>query len=319
MKELTVIIPVYNVEKYVAKCVESILAQDADKSRFEVLYVIDGSTDNSEQIIKALLSKSPQENTFVLSKANGGLSSARNFGVENSNGNYIWFVDSDDWIEPDSISYVLSLIEQHSPQVIAQTYYFQELSDRTVPFVRYKKEGFVEGHKFCGKNHSNAAQFYIVSRKFWVENSFYFRLGMFHEDGELTPRMLYTAKQVYVSTKPLYHILVREGSITHTINPKRCYDYMIVLDTLYQFYKEKVKLRHRRNFAYLMSDHVVGIMNLALQVDNKTRKDVHKYLIKNKSFVEILFQSRKWKMIVFSIILKIISNNPLTAYKILKR
>lgn len=316
MKDLSIIIPVYNVEKYIKKCVYSILSQDASTDRYETIFINDGSTDNSGNIIKDILKYNPRNNLKILQKENGGLSSARNFGIFHSQGKYIWFVDSDDWIESDAVSHVLSIIDQYSPNIIAQTYYFQEYN-KTNLIIRYNKEGFITGPLFCGKDHSTAAQFYIIERKFWSENNFQFRLGIFHEDGELMPRLLYKAPQIYVLTKPLYHILVRPGSITHTINPKRCYDYMIVLDTLYNFYINEVELRYQHSFALLMSDHIVGIINLATQLDPKTRNDVNKYLIKNKLFINILIKSRKPHLVFFALLLKVYPQ-PITIYKLLK-
>ena len=315
--QLSIIIPVYNVEKYIAKCIKSIIEQTSDIKYFEVIFVIDGSKDESENILRNMISQTCFSNVIILKKENGGLSSARNWGIKHSKGDYIWFVDSDDWIETNSVQYLLSIIEKYHPDIIAQTHYFQECNN-TKHKIRYNKEGFISGPEFCGKDHSTAAQFYVIRRSFWENNDFYFREGMLHEDGELTPRLLYTAKSVYVSIKPIYHILVREGSITHTVNPKRCYDYMIVLDTLSEFYNKRVASCYKYSFAHLMSDHIIGIMNLALQVDNKTQYDVNTYLIKNKSFISILLKSKKISLILFAIILSFFPKKTLRIYKILK-
>lgn len=98
MKLVSIIIPVFNVEKYIEKCIESVLVQDYIK--LEIVIVDDGSTDNSIEVIK----KYSDSRIKVFSKTNGGLSSARNYGIRNSNGEYIFFLDSDDWIEPNTIS-----------------------------------------------------------------------------------------------------------------------------------------------------------------------------------------------------------------------
>lgn len=315
--KLSIIIPVYNVENYIAKCLSSVIQQDAKEEDFEVLFVIDGSKDNSENIIYDFVSDNSKTNISVLKKENGGLSSARNYGIVHAKGNYLWFVDSDDWIEPDSVHHILSIINEYHPDVIAQTHYFQE-NNKSRHIIRYNKEGLIPGPIFCGKDHSTAAQFYIIRKEFWHSHEFKFREGMLHEDGELTPRLLYTANSIYVSTKPIYHILVRQGSITHTINPQRCYDYMIVLDTLLKFYNEHVNSQYKCLFAHLMSDHVLGIMNLTLQVDSKTQHDVNTYLKNNKSFTSILFKSQKRSLYLFAILLRLFPNNPLKIYQIIK-
>lgn len=315
---LSIIIPVYNVELYVGKCVESILQQKNLSEKVEILFVIDGSKDNSESIIREKVRCNNLANIKVITKENGGLSSARNLGVELSAGDYIWFVDSDDWIEEDSIEYLLSVIEKNKPEIIAQAQYFQETQLKTHLVKRFQYNGFIDGHIYCGKDHSTAAQFYVVQRKYWMNNSFFFRLGMYHEDGELTPRLLYKSSRIFVITKPLYHILVRDGSITHSVNPKRCYDYMIVLDSLLNFYNDEVSVKNKKAFATLMSDHILGLLNLSLQVDWKTRKDVMSYLKRNHSFVGILTKSTKLKVKTFGYILQLLPVNPIMAYKLIK-
>lgn len=94
--KLSIIIPVYNVERYLRQCLESCLSQDVPKSQYEVIIVNDGSPDNSQAIIDEYSSK--YDNVRVLKKKNGGLSSARNAGLNIASGDYIWFVDSDDWV-----------------------------------------------------------------------------------------------------------------------------------------------------------------------------------------------------------------------------
>lgn len=313
---LSVIVPIYNVEKYIAKCATSLSSQTCSPDKFEVIFVNDGTKDNSISILKDAINFTEHKNFYIIEKENGGLSSARNYGIQHAHGKYIWLIDSDDWIEPDSVSHFLAIINNYNPIIIAQTHYFQE-TDQTKHIIRFDKEGFIEGPIFCGENHSTCATLYIIKRDFWDKNHFQFKLGIFHEDGELTPRLLYKATQIYVTTKPAYHVLVRPGSITHSINPKRCYDYMTVLNTLYNFYNKEVKTCHQHSFARLMSDHIVGIINLATQVDLKTRNDVNDYLIKNKIFIDILIKSQKPHLVFFSLLLKIWPK-PITIYKLLK-
>ena len=97
--KLSVIIPVYNTEKYIEKCLDSIANQTLKD--LEIVIVNDGSKDNSENVIKQWVEKNKDINVKYLKKENGGLSDARNFGVENASGEYISFVDSDDYLEKD--------------------------------------------------------------------------------------------------------------------------------------------------------------------------------------------------------------------------
>ena len=99
--QVSIVVPVYNVESYLERCVESLLKQDI-MDPIEILLIDDGSTDQSGAICDAYAKQNPQ--ILVYHKENGGLSDARNFGLDRANGAYILFVDSDDFIEPDSCS-----------------------------------------------------------------------------------------------------------------------------------------------------------------------------------------------------------------------
>lgn len=105
---VSIIVPVYNVEKYIRKCVESIIDQDYEN--IEIILVDDGSPDNSGSIIRQISSK--DKRIKVVQKKNGGVSSARNAGLELATGDYVMFVDGDDWVEPDYVSYFLDLVNR---------------------------------------------------------------------------------------------------------------------------------------------------------------------------------------------------------------
>lgn len=116
MKKLSIIIPVYNVEKFVAKCLNSILEQ-FDDNHVEIVIVNDGSTDNSNKIIQETI-EGKKGITYVLQE-NQGLSVARNVGLKYSRGTYVWFIDSDDYLSEGAIGKVLSIIDNKDADVYA--------------------------------------------------------------------------------------------------------------------------------------------------------------------------------------------------------
>ena len=105
--KLSIVIPVYNVEKYVSECLDSCLEQNVDITDYEIIIVNDGSTDNSANLIN-LYAK--QSNIIIINQENLGLSAARNAGIKIAKGEYIWIVDSDDWIEPGILIRILLAI-----------------------------------------------------------------------------------------------------------------------------------------------------------------------------------------------------------------
>ncbi|MFV0165370.1 glycosyltransferase family 2 protein [Empedobacter falsenii] len=109
MIELSIIIPVYNVEKYIENCLKSIYNQKSNYIKFEVICVNDGSPDQSVQVIENFIQKNNIQNLLLLSQENRGASAARNLGIDKAKGKYIWFIDSDDFIEANAFS----IIQKH--------------------------------------------------------------------------------------------------------------------------------------------------------------------------------------------------------------
>lgn len=112
-EKVSVIVPVYNVEKYIRHCAESLLRQDY--SNIEIILVDDGSPDGSGKIIDEIASN--DQRVRVIHKTNGGVSSARNAGIEAASGEWILFVDGDDWVEPDYVSYFVDLVQSTNCQI----------------------------------------------------------------------------------------------------------------------------------------------------------------------------------------------------------
>lgn len=119
MPKVSIILPCYNVEKHLAQSIDSVLAQT--HSNFELLVVIDGSPDNSKEIAEEYAVKDPRITVF--DKPNGGLSDARNYGLERAQGEFIYFMDSDDWIEPDLLKDNLKIIAQENLNFIVFGYF----------------------------------------------------------------------------------------------------------------------------------------------------------------------------------------------------
>ena len=106
--KVSIIVPVYNVQKYLARCIESLICQTY--GNIEIILVNDGSTDGSEDICKEY--KNIDNRIIVINQKNAGLSVARNTGIENASGDYLCFVDSDDWVELDYVSFGLDVYKR---------------------------------------------------------------------------------------------------------------------------------------------------------------------------------------------------------------
>lgn len=120
MKSVSVVIPIYNVQPYLTKCLDSIYNQVDDK--IEVILVNDGSTDNSLDICRKYAEKYP--NTIVIDKENGGLSDARNVGTEAASGEYIYYLDSDDWLAPGAIKTLYDFAASNNCEIVQGGFYY---------------------------------------------------------------------------------------------------------------------------------------------------------------------------------------------------
>lgn len=221
MCKLSFIVPIYNVAPYLRKCVDSLLLQDY--SDYEIILVDDGSTDNCPAICDEYASSSFVNSLTrsvvikVLHQSNAGLSAARNSGIEIANGEYICFVDSDDYWEENVLGGLMAQVEREHLDVLRFDY--QNVNEKYVVFEpnktsRYidKDKDVVDGITFLNTRMGYAcyAVMYIMRREIVPV----FTEGIHFEDVEWLPRMILNAKRVNSSTKVVYNYLVRPGSIT---------------------------------------------------------------------------------------------------------
>ncbi|MGL5821893.1 MAG: glycosyltransferase [Sarcina sp.] len=190
---LSVIVPVYNVEGYLDKCIESLIY---DSNDIEILLVNDGSTDNSLSICEKYAKEF--SNIKVINKKNGGLSSARNAGMKEAVGKYLMFIDSDDYIVQNSMSKILKTIQNKNIDVFMSGYYevCDGLEDHLVDFKINNSKDIDEIKKDI--IHSEeciwTAWKFIVKREYLDENKIIFKESYLHEDIDYTTRLLLTMK-----------------------------------------------------------------------------------------------------------------------------
>lgn len=213
---VSVIVPVYNVEEYLGRCVDSILAQTY--TNLEVILVDDGAKDSSGSICDAYAGKDSR--VKVIHKENGGLSSARNAGIDVARGAYLEFVDSDDWLEPDAVESLLSAALRYDTELVIGGRW--DVSAKTGE----KKKGL------CPSREEVISGPDMVSRIFRWDNcdssacdKFYarrlfrqirFPYGMVCEDVPIMYKIVLDAGRVALLDKPVYNYFHRSGSITYT-------------------------------------------------------------------------------------------------------
>ncbi len=227
MKELiSVIVPVYKVEKYIATCLESILKQTY--SNLEIIVVNDGSPDNAMSIVEEYAAKDSRIKCY--SKENGGLSSARNCGLERMTGEYYTFVDSDDEILPEMIEKLYDRMRATNADVstCGRIVRYQN-NDR----VRFCEERIIEGkEKVYREFLTRTIQHSVWAKLFKADTKLYFEKGIIFEDTEWCSRYMLLINRVATCDFPGYIYCMRSDSTTHSALSTRNFDYVYVIQKI---------------------------------------------------------------------------------------
>lgn len=209
--KFSIIVPIYNVEKYIEKCLQSI--KDQTFKNFEVIMVDDGSTDNSNKIMK-LFEKDKRFKSY--SKKNGGLSDARNYGIQYTSGDYLLFIDSDDYIDKK----LLETLEDTIKKAKADTIKFNIVDvingKEYKHFEKLDKNKKVDLKDLIGFDYFEPACSYCYNLNFYKENNFKFEVGRYHEDYGLIPLILLKSSYIYYLNYFGYYYVKRENSIVNS-------------------------------------------------------------------------------------------------------
>ena len=236
---ISIVVPVYKVRDYLPGCLDSILANDT--SDCEIILVDDGSPDGSGAICDSYAQAHP-DLIRVIHQANGGIGSVRNTGVANAKGEWLFFIDSDDTIAPDSLAVLKEAIRLGGAQVIG----FQYCADDGVNPPRPQSCGF----------EAAAAPFRLSDRKdyllslpsVWIrlwkrslftESGIHFPTGVWYEDIRTTAKLLPLADGIRVLPDHIYNYLTRQGSIMNNQNLKRNREILEAMDDILDWYRQE--------------------------------------------------------------------------------
>lgn len=317
--KLSIIIPIYKVEPYIEKCLLSCINQGAIRlgKDYEIICVNDGTPDNSAQIAKRIASE--YFGIQVIDQENQGLSGARNTGLEAAQGEYVWFVDSDDWIERDCLAYLWSDLSKDIDMLHIQHRLTYDDKDSTTvnPCLI---NGIVSGcQQTIDGGLDTPAQFTIYRRDFLLKNNLRFMMGILHEDCEFKPRALLLAKRVTSSPLVCYNYYQRNsGNIMSSFSIKHVKDFMTVLNSLYdavQPYPKAVKKGIYSKISMWLNEILVGYWRL-----NETDKEAVVNLLRNNRHIfKAATTTSNAKYIIEGCILLISPMLGLKLYKMIKR
>lgn len=314
---LSIIIPMYKVEMYIERCLLSCVHQAGTLlgKDYEIVCINDGSPDRSAEIASNF-ANCHAGGIHVINQINQGLSVARNSGLQIAKGDYVWFVDSDDWIEENCLSEIITICYRQKLDVlricaanIVEGKPHRRFSVRNENTISSGLEEMRRGIPAC-------APFNIYRREFLNMHKLRFFPKIFHEDNEFTPRVFYYAERVGCLNKVLYYVYQSPNSITRSINVQKPLSLIQVMRNLVNF-TENITKDAKPLFHNLIGSALNSAMRQTILMSKREQELVERKLADNRDLYSHLLRSTYTRYWIEGLFLKIFPKNPLLIYKLL--
>lgn len=284
MPKVSVVVPIYNVEKYIKKCMDSLVNQTLQE--IQIIFVNDGSTDESGNIAKEYVSKYPNK-IIYLEKENGGLSDARNFGMRYAEGEYIAFLDSDDYVENTMYEEMYNKALQENSDYV-ECDFLWEYPDKT----KKDKRNSYNNKKEMLTNVRVVAWNKLIKREILEKNNISFPKGLRYEDIEFTYKLIPYLNKVSYVDKEFVHYVQRNNSIANVQN-ERTAEVFTIFDNIIKYYQEKgfyEEYKEELEYSYSRILLCSSLKRICKIKDSKTRKKLIK-----ETFEKLYQQFPLWK------------------------
>lgn len=264
--KISIVVPIYKVEKEIHRCVESLLAQTLKD--IEIILVDDGSPDNCPSICDDYAKK--DNRIKVIHKENGGLSDARNFGLLEAEAVYVLFVDSDDYIDKNTCEKFYNSIEADEDIIVGDAVRVEGEKESLLGHAEVAIDSAISGSEFLreqlrSKKMYMAAWLNLYNREFLINNDLFFKKGILHEDEQWTPRVFLKAKKVRYIKFPFYYYIIRENSITKKKDKTK--NGIDLINTCYELEKIYEKIDDKE-LKELLNDYLVMLFLNAINIGN---------------------------------------------------
>lgn len=280
----SLILPVYKVEKYIRRSLLSCLEQTIEPSAYEIIIVDDGSPDDSMAVARATAEPFTRHEVRYVVRENGGLSAARNTGLEHARGKYVWFIDSDDYIRNDALETLRETLQRiGEPDILSfpHTTVYEETTS-TGSFDPSICNRYTDGFLFLRTTSFLSACSRIYARSFLRRHALRFREGILWEDGEFNVRALGRTKKHYCIDEALYYYIRRSGSISSSngSNDRRSLDsYLTKIETISEWFAdEPLEAVERRTVNKCISDVAIFYAALLPELPAEERRTYRKQL-----------------------------------------
>ncbi len=287
---ISIIVPIYKVEDYLDRCVKSLIAQTY--KNIEIILVDDGSPDGCPQKCDDWAAR--DDRIIVIHKENGGLSDARNAGIRIAKGEYLLFVDSDDYIELDSCEKFITIAEKTHADIIVGN----ALQETPHGLVHMDRTNLEEGHLYSNVDFIKLAikarewyapaWFSLYKRTMYKEKHLEYRKGILHEDMEMLPRVYFAAQTVSFLNEEFYHYVIRGDSIMGSANRQKNGKHIMKIYTEWKSLFDRVQDTELKRLLYgfLVKCYLRSIRELqmtdGIQIDGIDKKFIFRYGLDNK-------------------------------------
>lgn len=282
---VSVIIPAYNIGKHIARGIRSCIRQTY--KGIEIIIVDDGSTDNTWEIIKSFAREDSRVKAFH--QENFGVSAARNAGLSYARGDYIIFLDADDWLEKDAVEYLLKIKGDRKGVIAACDFYCVKVGDGRLKRKRNRKEAdisFILPEQIQSGGLENAYNVLSVCFKLWpktVIQDICFDTELHHgEDGLFVFKAAASSDGMVFSTEPKWNLLCREGSVTRSGYDNKMLTAVTAAEKMLAYNKNPAIFPSLSAFFF---SRTAGLLNLALVSENTSRKDIYYLREKMKGYI----------------------------------
>ena len=311
--KISVIVPFYNVESYFSRCITSILNQSF--SDFELILVNDGSTDNSLNIANSFAKN--DNRVIVVSQKNAGQASARNHGLKVAKGEYIAFVDSDDWVENYMLERLITVIEAYDADVVQCRFEFDnEYTGAKKEYRRFNVKQLVN-HKdiiidsLLVKNILVSPWAKLFRRSFLIDNNLFFEEGIVNEDTLFTLKFACYVKNIQFINDNLYHAIEREGSTSRGSYLKLCKHMVIALNLAREFYKQHNLYKEVESIfqARYIKSIQYNLLQAAQRLSYQQYSEVWEWNMYNSEYIKLnTYSSRKYLPLINRLFLTILNS-----------
>lgn len=308
MAKISILVPVYNAENQIEKCLNSIIGQTYNED-IEIIIVNDGSTDNSENIIKKYIQQNQKSNIIkYYSKENEGIAETRNFAIDKASAEYILFVDSDDYLDKYTIEKLKPYIEKNIDLI---KFKLQKVNEEGKVLEKIEGPIFEEttgeeafNKMYCKDILIDSPCVYLIKKELLTKNNLKFQ-GIYHEDFGLIPFVILSAKSVVSTPYYLYQYVQSSNSIT------RNEDYMKTIkrmDSVLEHYDNMIKRIETMKLNNKTKENVkIYYTNaIILKIESLKEQDKNKYIqeIKKRKMYKNI-KARNLKQLIKKICLKI--------------